>query len=259
MRNFQMNHPAALLVPAALVLAAGLPAQTADVDNRIEASAKNSYNFKTFLKDDNIKIESANGVVTLTGTVSRDYHKALAEETISGLPGVKSVNNQLALAGIQPTENSDDWITLKAMAALLFHKNVSATGTDVHTEDGIVTITGNADSLAQKDLTTEYIKDVEGVKEVRNEMIITRSLPLQLAQDTLMQNVDDPSITAQIRTSLRFRKSTQALAAKVITRDGVVTLSGEVKNDAERELVAKLAEDIKGVKRVDNRLTVPKS
>jgi len=49
---------------------------------------------------------------------------------------------------------------------LLFHRNVSAM-TEVNTKGGIVTLQGNATSQAQKDLTTEYVKDVEGVKDVK--------------------------------------------------------------------------------------------
>jgi osmotically-inducible protein OsmY len=73
------------------------------------------------------------------------------------------------------------------------------------------------------------------------------------------EKVDDASITAQIKTTLLFRKSTHALATKVTTKDGVVTLHGEARNEAERELVSKVAEDIDGVTRVHNKMTVKKS
>ena len=51
--------------------------------------------FKTYLKDDSIKTESKDGVVTLTGTVAEASHKSLAQDTVASLPGVKSVDNQL--------------------------------------------------------------------------------------------------------------------------------------------------------------------
>jgi len=50
--------------------------------------------------------------------------------------------------------------------------SVSATGTEVLAKDGTITLRGKADSAAQKDLTTEYAKDVEGVKDVKNEMTV---------------------------------------------------------------------------------------
>ena len=64
---------------------------------------------------------------------------------------------------------------LKVKTALLFHRNVRATKTDVNVKDGIVSLSGEASSMAQKELTTEYAKDVEGVKEVKNEMTVAKA------------------------------------------------------------------------------------
>jgi len=257
MQAFKLNSYASLMIPAALIMAVGVPAQASDVDEKIEATAKESYNFKTYLKDDSIKVASSGGVVTLTGTVATDYHKTLAEETIAGLPGVKSVNNQLSLAGEQPPEHSDAWITMKVKTALAFHRNVSATGTEVTTQDGIVTLRGEADSEAQKHLTAEYAKDIDGVTQIRNEMVVQK--PAKPAPRTVAEKVDDASITAQVKTTLLFHKSTHSLATKVTTKDGVVTLHGEAQNAAEKDLVSKLTEDINGVKHVNNKMSVQKS
>jgi hypothetical protein len=38
-----------------------------------------------------------------------------------------------------------------------------------------VTLTGTAKNQAQKELTTEYAKDVEGVKDVDNQMVVVES------------------------------------------------------------------------------------
>jgi hyperosmotically inducible protein len=257
MQTFRLNPLAALMTSVALIQVVALPLQASEADSRIEASAKNSYNFKTYLKNDKIKVSSSEGVVTLTGIVAEDFHKSLAQETVAGLPGVKSVNNQLTVVGDQPAEKSDGWISMKVKTALTFHKNVSATETGVNTKDGIVTLSGKADSEAQKQLTGEYAKEVEGVKELRNDLIVTA--PAKPAHATLGEKVDDTSITAQIKTSLLFHKSTHAVATKVVTKNGAVTLRGEAKNAAEKDLVTKLAEDIHGVLRVNNLMTVQKS
>jgi len=253
MRNFRISPPAAITAYAAMVLLTGTPIQAAasDTDQRIEQAAKASYNFKNHLKDDHIKVDAKDGVVTLTGTVARDYHKSLAQETVVGLPGVKRVDNQLTITGDQPAEHSDGWITMKVKTVLAFHKNVSATGTEVNTENGVVTLTGKADSAAQKQLTSEYAKDVEGVTEVRNNLVIAKT-----NRRTMGEKVDDTSITAQVKSTLLFHKSTSMLATKVSTLNGVVSLNGEAKNAAERDLVTKLVQDIHGVQSVQNRMTV---
>jgi hyperosmotically inducible periplasmic protein len=46
------------------------------------------------------------------------------------------------------------------------------------------------------------------------------------------------------------------MKTKVSTTDGVVTLTGVAKNDAEKALVTKLVTDIDGVSAVTNNMTV---
>ncbi len=241
-----------MIAGALLVTSPSLRASS--TDSRIESSAAKSYVFKTVLKDDSITTESKDGIVTLTGTVADANHKSLAEDTVEGLPGVKSVDNQLLVKGEQPAEHSDTWIGWKVKSALLFHRNVSATGTDVDVKDGIVTLTGQASSMAQKELATEYAKDVDNVKEVNNEMTIA---PAPAAPDaTLSDKIDDASITAQVKSSLLSHRSTSSIHTGVSTTDGVVTLTGIAKNDAEKSLVTKLTTDINGVTSVINNMTI---
>jgi osmotically-inducible protein OsmY len=173
---------------------------------------------------------------------------------VANLPGVKSVDNQLQVSGEQPAEHSDTWISVKVKSALLFHRNVSATGTSVYVKDGIVTLQGEASSLAQKELTTEYAGDVDNVKEVKNEMTVAKTPAIP--DSTPGDKIDDASITAQVKSSLLSHHSTSALHTTVSTTDGVVTLSGIAKNDAEKSLVTKLATDINGVNSVINNMTI---
>ena len=248
------TYPLAFIMIAGALLVTSPSLRASSTDSRIESSAAKSYVFKTILKDDSITTESKDGIVTLTGTVADANHKSLAEDTVEGLPGVKSVNNQLLVKGEQPAEHSDTWIGWKVKSALLFHRNVSATGTDVDVKDGIVTLTGQASSMAQKELTTEYAKDVDNVKEVNNEMTIA---PAPAAPDaTISDKIDDASITAQVKSSLLSHHSTSAIHTGVSTTDGVVTLTGIAKNDAEKSLVTKLTTDINGVTSVINNMTI---
>ena len=244
----------ALIMGAGTLLVTGTPLLASSTDSRIESSAAKSYVFKTTLKDDSIKTESKDGIVTLTGTVADASHKSLAEDTVAGLPGVISVDNQLVINGEQPAEHSDAWITMKVKTALLFHRNVSASGTTVYTENGVVTLQGVASSMAQKELTTEYAKDIDNVKEVKNDMTIASAPATPDA--TIGDKIDDASITAQVKSSLLSHHSTSALHTGVSTADGVVTLSGVAKNAAEKSLVTKLVTDINGVNSVINNMTI---
>jgi hyperosmotically inducible protein len=108
--------------------------------------------------------------------------------------------------------------------------------------------------MAQKELTTEYTKDIDNVKSVNNEMTIATTPATPSA--TMGDKIDDASITAEVKSSLLSHHSTSALHTSVSTTDGVVTLGGIAKNDAERSLVTKLATDINGVTSVVNNMTI---
>jgi osmotically-inducible protein OsmY len=246
--------PLTLATVVSTLFISSAPLRASDTDDRIESAAAKSYTFKTYLKDDSIKVESKDGVVTLTGTVADASHKSMAENTVASLPDVKSVNDQLKINGDQPAEHSDAWITTKVKTALLFHRNVSATGTTVYTKNGVVTLQGEASSVAQKELTTEYARDIDNVKSVNNEMTVAKTPAAPDA--SIGDKIDDASITAQVKSSLLSHHSTSALHTTVSTTDGVVTVSGVAKNDAEKSLVTKLATDINGVTSVVNNMTI---
>jgi osmotically-inducible protein OsmY len=100
---------------------------------------------------------------------------------------------------------------------------------------------------------------------------------LNLAADTVLENTEvnvrdkanttltpedqketkkDIRITAHIRKVVVKDKSLSMDAhnAKIITRNGVVTLRGPVKNVAESKKLQKIAKKTRGVKQVDNQL-----
>jgi len=273
-----------LMVLAVALVVVSAPALASETDERIQSSAEKSYVFKTYLKGDAIKIESKDGVVTLTGTVAEEPHKTLAQETVASLPGVKSVDNRLELKGGAATKSSDALVSARVKLDLLSHRNLSASETDVHVKDGIVTLRGEATSPAQIDLTTEYIKDVEGVKEVKNDMTVSKT-PRKPAEKTMgekvggkvgdvgkkvsetagnvgetmgdvVETIDDASTTALVKATLLYHRSTSALNTKVETTAGVVTLSGKARNASEKDLAAKFVKDVHGVKAVVNNMMI---
>ncbi len=251
-----------LMMVAFVLLALSMPVRASEMDDRIESSARNSYVFKTYLKGDDIKIQSKDGAVTLTGVVSEESRRGLAKETVAGLPGVASVDNRLEVKGSPPTENSDAWLAEKVKATLLFHQNVDGSKTEVQVNDGIVTLRGEASSQAQKELTTEYARDVDGVKDVKNELTVSQASKkpgkktMGERVDDAGELIDDASITGQVKMSLLFHRSTSAYNTRVETSAGVVTLYGKAKNAAEKDLVTKLVNHIKGVRSVNNRMTI---
>ena len=216
-------------------------------DRKIEDAAKASYNYRTVLED-HVKVKANDGVVTLTGTVQDKGDRDLAADTVENLPGVVSVHNEIKVEPAYP-EKSDAWMAVKIRSRLLVKGNVSATNTKVEVKDGNVTLTGTADNIAQKELTEIYAKDIDGVKSVKNDLVVTD-------KPTLGEKIDDASITSQVKYALLTHKATSAVKTKVVTSDGVVLVTGEAASDAEKSLVTKLAKDVRGVNSVTNKMTV---
>jgi hyperosmotically inducible periplasmic protein len=243
-----------LIVAVVALLVLGMPVQATNMDDRIKSLAKMSYVFKTFLKGDDIKIQSRDGAVTLTGVVSEESHKSLALETVAGLPGVQSVDSRLEVKCAPTTANSDSWLMDKVKVTLLFHRSVSAVKTEVYVKDGIVTLRGHAVCQAQKELTTEYVWDVKGVNDVKNEMTVSKTS--KKVPRTAGGKIDDASITAQVKMALLLHRSTSALHTQVETNRGIVTVGGKARNAAEKDLVTKLVNDLNGVKSVKNWMIV---
>ena len=71
------KYSVTFLAAAVALLVTSMPVLASKMDDRIESSAKKSYVFKTYLKGDDIKIQSKDGVVTLTGSVSEESHKII--------------------------------------------------------------------------------------------------------------------------------------------------------------------------------------
>lgn len=238
----------------ALLLTATLPVAlfaSSTTDRKIEEAAKASYNYRTVLEE-HVNVKARDGVVTLTGTVQDNDDKVLAEDTVENLPGVTHVDNKIAVKSSVP-EHSDAWIALKIRSRLLVKANVSAATTKVDVKDGIVTLTGTAQNLAQKDLTAAYAKDIDNVKTVRNDLVVkTPAGDDQTAGET----IDDASITSQVKYALLTHRSTSAVKTRIETTDGVVAITGEAANDAEKSFVGKLASEVRGVKSVSNKMTV---
>jgi len=119
------------------------------------------------LKDAHIGITCFDGIVLLTGQVPSEQAKKLASDKITALRNVKTVHNQLEIAG--PTSmiarTNDSWLTAKVKTDLLASKRVSGNRIKVVTEDGVVYLMGlltHHEAKAAVDVT----RQVYGVQKI---------------------------------------------------------------------------------------------
>ena len=70
------------------------------------------------------------------------------------------------------------------------------------------------------------------------------------------QSVINATLTARVKSQLLLNNNTSGMAINVDSKDGIVTLSGEVSSRQEKELAARIASNAEGAKTVRNNLTV---
>ena len=247
--------PLAFATVSAVMLAFCASLCAAEIDDQIDAAFRHTYAYKSYLKNDMIHAAIHDGVVTLTGTVVEESHKTLAQATVANMAGVTRVNNQLLVEKAETAVGPDELIARNVKLTLQFHRHVNSAKTVVEVQDGVVTLHGEASGAAQKQLVTEFVADVAGVNGVQNEMTV--ATPVEPAvQATNNETLDDASVTAQIVTMLMTHRSTSTVLTRVSTRNGVVTLTGITKNEAQNALIVKIVTNIRGVTSVINQMTI---
>ncbi|WP_218418457.1 BON domain-containing protein [Alteromonas lipotrueae] len=171
-------------------------AKDAWIDGKAEATLLFNGNLDSF----DINTDVNNGNVVLTGKVDHSVDKKLAEELVSNIDGVMSVDNQLSVIEEKDMDEmasnmSDDAeseydgqtgtltdakIATVIKTRLLMDSDISGFDIDVDVEAGNVTLTGNVDSDAERQLAVEIAKNASDVKNVEDN--------LQVITETAMKN-----------------------------------------------------------------------
>jgi len=86
--------------------------------------------------------------------------------------------------------------------------------------------------------------------------LYTEDWSLRDAAQVVKETSQDVAITAKVRTALSLSKRLSDLDVKVESRQGEVTLTGQVPSKQIKEAVGAIARDTSGVRQVHNNLTV---
>lgn len=163
-------------------------AKDAWIDGKAEATLLFNGNLDSF----DINTDVNNGNVLLTGTVDNSVEKKLAEELVANIDGVMSVENALTIVD-QYSEDDDEMasnmsddvedgvnegtseltdakIATVIKTRLLLDRDISGFDIDVDVEAGYVTLTGDVDSDAERQLVIEIAKNASDVTEVEDNL-----------------------------------------------------------------------------------------
>ncbi|PJI46187.1 MAG: transport-associated protein [Pseudomonas sp.] len=246
---------------------AGLSAQLAEA--RQEGSIWTAINLNRELKPYTIKVDVENGRAQLTGAVASEEQKALAGQIAGSVEGITAVDNQLGVdASLADTQKADaatdagvvqrwDDATLAARvkSKLLLEKRGEGLDIKVTSRAGAITLEGTAASDEASQQAAHLAAQTEGVTAVDNRLKVdpdaASTQKLEKSVGDAQAAVSDAWITSQIKAGILAVHALQGLSIGVSTRDGVVTLSGQVPNADERQQLIDSARKTRGVHAVD--------
>jgi osmotically-inducible protein OsmY len=170
------------------VAAAGGAGYAADQERGVGGTA-NDFAIKTNVQSAWIKADPAmqadlnvtvyEGRTLLTGTAPTPQMKAQAQEIASGVPGVRTVYNEIEVTPPEGVWNStkDAWITSQVKSDLVFNTHIRSVNYSVETVNSSVYLIGSARSQAELDSATNMARYVPGVKRVVSYVEIRPGAP----------------------------------------------------------------------------------
>lgn len=232
---------------------------------RQEGSIWTAFALNRHLSPFTIDVDVENGSALITGSVETAVERDLAEQIALGIEGVNKVDNQLQVdPKIEPKASSEptlaqrfDDATLVATvkSKLLWNRNTEGLDIKVTSDNGVVTLTGSAQTAAAKELAGRLAGNTEGVREVHNQLIVSADETAAAKAQNVVTDagtaISDAWITSKVKSSLLYNRNIDGLNISVETKAGQVTLGGSVQSEAEKQLVVETARNIRGVRAVE--------
>ncbi|WPC75946.1 BON domain-containing protein [Vibrio porteresiae] len=151
-------------------------------------------------------------------------------------------------------KSMDAWIDGKAETVLLLNTNLNSFDINTDVDQGVVTLTGKVDNDVDKDLAGELVKGLDGVKKVNNELTVIDQQGDK--SNGTVDQLNDAKITTIVKTRLLMDSNVSGTNIEVSTENGVVTLKGQLDNDAQQDLAVNIAQNTTDVTKVVNEITV---
>jgi osmotically-inducible protein OsmY len=140
---------------------------------------------------------------------------------------------------------------VRVQAALT--REIEASGVQAQVKNGVATLRGSVANEDVKRRAERIARDVEGVTRVHNELVVEPATPV--AQRVEERDAEGPPAEA-IEARLRGDERLADRDIDVHTKGTVVTLTGEVNSNDEREAAGRVAAEAAEGFEVRNRLEV---
>lgn len=141
---------------------------TSVVEASLEASDK--------VDDDQVKVQTREGIVYLTGVVDTEEARREAVRVAWRTEGVQGVQNDLTVGERTIGSWADDvLISSTVKSKLISDTQIKAGDIDVSSSQGVVTLIGRVSSQAIKNDAERTARATKGVTDVNNELLVGKA------------------------------------------------------------------------------------
>ena len=155
----------------------------------------------------------------------------------------------------------DDAANLASVkAAIALHRDLGDRPISVRARKGVVTLSGQVASDAEKEEAEDVAASVLGIERIENLMAVNPELTPDLTdaalgnRRSLGQRLDDVSLAAKVKASITLHKELKGLDITVRAREGIVYLEGTVETPKQSEIASRRASAVTGVDKIENEL-----
>jgi osmotically-inducible protein OsmY len=216
-------------------------------DAEVQQDVIRELKWDSRVDETDVGVEVDNGIITLTGTVSSWGKRIAAEEAAHRVRGVLDVANDIVVKVPGTGGRTDTEVAQAVRNALVWDVFVPDTRIQSTVSDGVVTLKGDVDSWIQRDDADRVVRNLAGVRGVRNDIVVK---PPKVAASEVRKSIENALDRQAEREAERIR-------LEVV--DGKVTLFGTVHSWTERQAVVGAAKGTPGVRSVDDKLRIEPS
>jgi osmotically-inducible protein OsmY len=226
-RGIPGNHIWIILVSALLIIGltsvpgtlSGAVQENNLEDERITDAIKMGLIFNDATPEHLLDLETKDGVVTITGTVSNLLAKENAVNVAKAVKGVRSVVDRI---DVVTKGRSDSKTREYVIEALKSDPATERFDVSVTVEDNVVTLSGQVESWAEHRLAEKAVKGVVGVADINNLLTVK-----------FKEDRPDSEIKADVERMLEIDATINDELIDVAVEDAKVKLSGTVGSAAE--------------------------
>ena len=202
------------------------------------------------IDESKIGVTASQGVITLSGHVSTHSDRHAAESLAKRVHGVQAIANEIEVRPRGSHQRDDEQIAVAAVHSLEWDGKVPKDRVQVVVSDGTITLEGTTEHRFEKEAAQRAIRHLIGVRGVTNNIVV------EPVHTTVAEHKTRDPIKDAIESALRRSALVSSKQIDIEVNQDTVVLSGDVRSQAERDEVERIAWMARAISQVDNCITI---